>query len=209
MIVASARSGDDDDPASAPHCPARAPLLSAGAAPISCKPSQDRTSAPCCRRRDRERGRRNAGGGDADADGPHLLSPAVLSRPGAREISIVSPLRRILVPLDGSRTAETALAVAVDLAGGSGGSLYLLRVLPTPAPTAEASVRHRAAVQNAKRYLAATRQKIEAEGVLPVSTAMWSGSVVDCVLRGTKRPVADTQTLRKFAGISRRSRAPA
>jgi nucleotide-binding universal stress UspA family protein len=135
----------------------------------------------------------------------------------------MSPLR-ILVPLDGSRTAETALPIAVGLTRESGGSLYLLRVLPTPTPTAEASVQHRATVQNAERYLATTRQKIEAEGVLPISTAVWSGSapaaivkaadlitadmiiiatagrtgpprtlagsVVDCVLRGTKRPVA-------------------
>ena len=131
--------------------------------------------------------------------------------------------RRILVPLDGRRASETALPAAVELARESGGKLYLLRVLGTPAPTAEASVRYRAAVQRGERYLAATRQRLARDEGLDVGTAVWSGSpaaaivkaadlteadmivmatggrtgaprtlvgsVVERVLRGTKRPV--------------------
>jgi nucleotide-binding universal stress UspA family protein len=131
--------------------------------------------------------------------------------------------RRILVPLDGRLASETALREAMELARGSGGKLYLLRVLETSEPTAETSVRHRAAVQRAERYLAATRERLATAGVLDVSTAVWSGSsaaaivkaadlteadmiimatggltgpprklvgsVVERVLRGTKRPV--------------------
>ncbi len=131
--------------------------------------------------------------------------------------------RRILVPLDGRRASETALPAAIEFAKESGGRLYLLRVLEAPAPTAETSVRHRAAVQRAERYLAATRQRLATNGVLGVSTAVWSGSppaaivkaavlteadmiimassgragppkklvgsVVERVLRGTRRPV--------------------
>jgi nucleotide-binding universal stress UspA family protein len=40
--------------------------------------------------------------------------------------------KRILVPLDGSESAETAVAVAADLARSSGGSVRLLRVSPVP-----------------------------------------------------------------------------
>jgi nucleotide-binding universal stress UspA family protein len=40
--------------------------------------------------------------------------------------------KRILVPLDGSESAETAAAVAADLARSSGGSVRLLRVSPVP-----------------------------------------------------------------------------
>ncbi len=40
--------------------------------------------------------------------------------------------KRILVPLDGSEGAETAAAVAADLARSSGGSVRLLQVSPVP-----------------------------------------------------------------------------
>lgn len=130
--------------------------------------------------------------------------------------------RRILVPLDGRRAAETALPAAVKTAGGSGASLYLLHVLAAAAAPVRLSPRHREAVQKAERYLAATRQRIAPE-VDGVNTAVWAGSpaaaivkaadlidadliviarsgrtgpprtlvgsVVERVLRGTKRPV--------------------
>jgi nucleotide-binding universal stress UspA family protein len=40
--------------------------------------------------------------------------------------------KRVLVPLDGTESAETAAAFAADLARGSGGSLRLLHVSPVP-----------------------------------------------------------------------------
>ncbi|MGH7415207.1 MAG: universal stress protein, partial [Candidatus Rokuibacteriota bacterium] len=40
--------------------------------------------------------------------------------------------KRILVPLDGSEAAETAAALAADLARGSGGDVRLLQVHPVP-----------------------------------------------------------------------------
>ena len=40
--------------------------------------------------------------------------------------------KRILVPLDGSDTAEAAAEVAADLARSSGGSIRLLQVSPVP-----------------------------------------------------------------------------
>lgn len=40
--------------------------------------------------------------------------------------------KRILVPLDGSESAETAAALAADLARGSGGEVRLLQVYPVP-----------------------------------------------------------------------------
>lgn len=40
--------------------------------------------------------------------------------------------KRILVPLDGSEPAETAAALAADLARGSGGEVRLLQVRPVP-----------------------------------------------------------------------------
>jgi nucleotide-binding universal stress UspA family protein len=40
--------------------------------------------------------------------------------------------KRILVPLDGSESAETAAALAAELARGSGGEVRLLQVRPVP-----------------------------------------------------------------------------
>src|SRR5882672_5021006 len=40
--------------------------------------------------------------------------------------------KRILVPLDGSESAEAAAALAADLARGSGGGVRLLQVYPVP-----------------------------------------------------------------------------
>jgi nucleotide-binding universal stress UspA family protein len=40
--------------------------------------------------------------------------------------------KRILVPLDGSESAEVAAALAADLARGSGGDVRLLQVHPVP-----------------------------------------------------------------------------
>ena len=40
--------------------------------------------------------------------------------------------KRILVPLDGSESAEAAAALAGELARGSGGDVRLLQVYPVP-----------------------------------------------------------------------------
>jgi nucleotide-binding universal stress UspA family protein len=119
--------------------------------------------------------------------------------------------------------SESALPTAIGFARDFDGRLYLLRVLATPELTTGASVVHRAAVQRAERYLAATRERLATEGIVDVSTAVWCGSpaaaivkaaelieahmiimassgrtgaprqlvgsVVERVLRGTKRPV--------------------
>jgi nucleotide-binding universal stress UspA family protein len=45
---------------------------------------------------------------------------------------IIMMAKRILVPLDGSESAETAAALAADLARGSGGEIRLLQVHPVP-----------------------------------------------------------------------------
>lgn len=59
--------------------------------------------------------------------------------------------KRILVPLDGSESAEVAAALAADLARGSGGDVRLLQVHPVPA--------HR--VSNTGRVVAYADQEME------------------------------------------------
>jgi nucleotide-binding universal stress UspA family protein len=59
--------------------------------------------------------------------------------------------KRILVPLDGSESAESAAALAADLARGSGGDVRLLQVHPVP--------EHR--VSNTGRVVAYADQEME------------------------------------------------
>lgn len=59
--------------------------------------------------------------------------------------------KRILVPLDGSESAEVAASLAADLARGSGGDVRLLQVYPVP--------EHR--VSNTGRVVAYADQEME------------------------------------------------
>jgi nucleotide-binding universal stress UspA family protein len=149
---------------------------------------------------------------------------------------------RIVVPLDGRLASETALPPAVEFARKSGGTLYLLRVLGTAEAGAGTSVRQRAAVQRAERYLAATRRRLASDNGVAASTAVWSGSpaaaivkaadlidadmiimaaggdtgpprtmvgsVVERVLRGTKRPVLVVTPAETVADTSLGDAAP-
>lgn len=99
--------------------------------------------------------------------------------------------RRILVPLDGRRASEAALPVAGGLASAARATLYVIRVLETPGPTAEASVRHRAATRQARRYLASIRQRVAAEAGVEVSTAVWSGSPAAGIVKAADLIEAD------------------
>lgn len=123
----------------------------------------------------------------AEDIGPH--PPILLGKNLAIQASMKP--RRILVPLDGQRASESALSAAIELARESGGRLYLLRVLETSASTAGAAVRHRAAVQRAERYLAATRQRLASAGVRDVSTGVWSGSPAAAIVKAADLTDAD------------------
>ena len=78
-------------------------------------------------------------------------------------------LRRVLVPLEGRDGAEVALAAAIDLVKESGARLDLVLVLESPEPAPEAR-------EDAEQYLAATRQRLATQGLIDVTTAVWSGA---------------------------------
>ena len=81
--------------------------------------------------------------------------------------------KRILVPLDGSESAEVAAALAADLARGSGGGVRLLQVYPVPEHRVSSSGRVVAyADQEMERLSAEGRdylETVEAQ-LAPVST---------------------------------------
>jgi nucleotide-binding universal stress UspA family protein len=105
-----------------------------------------------------------------------LLSPAV-----DRE----TELKVILVPLDGSRLAETALGPTLALAQRSGAGVTLLHVLEHEAPETIHGERHLATESEAAAYLTHIGQRFSVAGV-PVETHVHAnperdvpGSIVD------------------------------
>jgi len=99
---------------------------------------------------------------------------------------------KILVPLDGSQTAEAAIPVALRLAGEAKSSIMLvtvanIRVSQEPAP-AEPAI---APVQDAHAYLETARSHL-AGGSAQVATAVWSGSPAAAIVKAAQTYGVDT-----------------
>jgi nucleotide-binding universal stress UspA family protein len=85
-------------------------------------------------------------------------------------------LDKILVPLDGSMLAETALPAACSIAARDGAAMSLLRAAEattlSPSDTIEAQVK---AVREAEEYLAHVVERLKARGIDRVETHVWYG----------------------------------
>jgi nucleotide-binding universal stress UspA family protein len=93
---------------------------------------------------------------------------------------------KILVPLDGSTTAEAAVPLALQLARGENLGLVLLMVtnvhpLPDPAPC-EPDV---TPIRDAQTYLDTARQHL-ASDYRDVSTAVWRGAPAAAIVRAAQ-----------------------
>src|SRR5207248_1464791 len=96
------------------------------------------------------------------------------------DLAAESGERRLLVPLDGSPTAELALPAAADLAQALGAEILLVRVVPSsPASITREPIRFLSARQarpsdayelEAEQYLQGVARRLEADG-RRVSTA--------------------------------------
>ena len=88
----------------------------------------------------------------------------------------------VLVPLDGSRLAEGALAPAIGF-GRGGAKLVLLRAVEahgTPfLDPAEAQV---AAIEDAENYLAGAAMRARAAGATEVETSVWYGPPMESIV---------------------------
>ncbi len=85
--------------------------------------------------------------------------------------------KRILVPLDGSESAEAAASLAADLARGSGGDVRLLQVHPVPEHRVSTSGRVVAfADQEMERITAEGRDYLGAGPSLTPASTTWSTS---------------------------------
>ena len=92
-------------------------------------------------------------------------------------------VKTILVPLDGSILAESALPPAVDLAREHGARLVLLRAaeahtLPMADPT-QAQVQ---AVRAAEDYLAAVSGRVTQAGAVTVESSVWYGPPAQAIV---------------------------
>jgi nucleotide-binding universal stress UspA family protein len=85
-------------------------------------------------------------------------------------------LAKILVPLDGSALAESALKTAVALADTAGAALLLLRAAEAPAlavgDQTDAQVK---VVREAEEYLDLVKRRLSTETKVSVNTSVWYG----------------------------------
>ena len=99
---------------------------------------------------------------------------------------------RILIPLDGSALAESALCKAMELAGDGTATLMLLRAaearsLPGVDPT-EAQVE---VVREAEEYLAGVTARLATQGMKNVETSVWYGPAASAIVDAARLRKAD------------------
>jgi len=99
---------------------------------------------------------------------------------------------KILVPLDGSALAESALARAALFAANDDTTLMLIRAaeaytLPGVDPT-EAQVE---VVREAEEYLGAVAARLEREGLKKVETSVWYGPAASAIVEAARLRKAD------------------
>jgi nucleotide-binding universal stress UspA family protein len=98
---------------------------------------------------------------------------------------------KILVPLDGSTTAEAALPLAAELARASGAGLVLLMVMNVhPAPEPAPCEQDLAPIQQAQSYLETARRHLVADSH-DVSTTVWRGAPAATIVRAAQVCGAD------------------
>lgn len=99
---------------------------------------------------------------------------------------------RILIPLDGSDLAETALPAAIEMAGPGTSTLMLVRaaearILPGTDPiNAQIEV-----VREAELYLNAVKDTLEKKGAKNVQTAVWYGPAAPAIVDAARLNKAD------------------
>jgi nucleotide-binding universal stress UspA family protein len=101
-------------------------------------------------------------------------------------------LNKILIPLDGSALAESAIAKALEVAGDRKTTLMLVRAaeahtLPGLDPT-EAQVE---VVREAEEYLSAVAARLKEQGAENVETSVWYGPAAPAIVDAARLRKAD------------------
>jgi nucleotide-binding universal stress UspA family protein len=101
-------------------------------------------------------------------------------------------LDKILVALDGSMLAETALWSALDLAGKSSGTLSLVRAAEAHAlPGTDKVEAQVTAIREAEEYLAAVVRRLTDRGFQRVETHVWYGPAAAAIVEAAAAQKAD------------------
>jgi nucleotide-binding universal stress UspA family protein len=101
-------------------------------------------------------------------------------------------VKRILVPLDGSLLAESALEPAIALACEHDAELVLLRAAEARSlPMADPTVAQVNAVRTAEEYLAGVRARISRSGASRVETTVWYGAPAAVIVDAARFRQAD------------------
>jgi nucleotide-binding universal stress UspA family protein len=98
---------------------------------------------------------------------------------------------KILVPLDGSALAETAIPAAVQLAKQQHGTVVLMRAAEAPWLSGEGVVEAQVAiVREAEGYLGALADRLRADGC-EVDTSVWYGTPATSIVDAAKAQRTD------------------
>ncbi|HKZ04779.1 MAG TPA: universal stress protein [Methylomirabilota bacterium] len=102
-------------------------------------------------------------------------------------------LDRILVPLDGSAIAETALDTAIELARlEPGAALLLIRAADAPpAPGSDPRARQDAVIREAELYLGEMAGRVRARGIPRVQTTVRNGAAARAIVEAAERDAVD------------------
>jgi nucleotide-binding universal stress UspA family protein len=99
---------------------------------------------------------------------------------------------KILVPLDGSALAETAIPAAVQLAKQQHGTVVLMRAAEAPWLSGEGAVDAQVAiVREAEGYLGALADRLRADGCDEVDTSVWYGAPATSIVDAAKAQRTD------------------
>lgn len=114
--------------------------------------------------------------------------------------------RRILIPLDGSKTAEAAIPEAVQMARGGPSMLVLVRVAQARIlPGADVIGDWVESVREAEAYLAALEKELVTLGIGPIETHVWQGAAAPAIVDAARTHHADliVMTSHGRSGVSR------
>ena len=98
----------------------------------------------------------------------------------------------VIVPLDGSRTAEGALPRATSIARSTGARLILLRAVQAHSfPGADPIPAQVAAVREAEGYLATVAERLRTSGVTEIKRSVWYGPPAAAIVEAARFNHAD------------------
>jgi nucleotide-binding universal stress UspA family protein len=101
-------------------------------------------------------------------------------------------LAKILVPLDGSALAETAIPTAVQFAKDHGATVVLLRAVEAPWHVGEDVVEAQVhVVCEAEDYLADIARRVGADGCRSVATSVWYGAPATSIVEAAQTQRVD------------------